>query len=80
LRLIGSLALTFLGLTVITFCLSRVLPIDPVLAVVGDRAPMDVYNRVFKEMGLDRPLYEQYWREKQRPFGRGGCCVDSGFG
>lgn len=61
LRLIGSLALTFLGLTVITFCLSRVLPIDPVLAVVGDRAPMDVYNRVFKEMGLDRPLYEQYW-------------------
>ena len=61
LRLIGSLALTFFGLTVITFCLARVLPIDPVLAVVGDRAPMDVYNRVFKEMGLDRPLYEQYW-------------------
>jgi peptide/nickel transport system permease protein len=60
-RLIGSLALTFFGLTVITFCLARVLPIDPVLAVVGDRAPMDVYNRVFKEMGLDRPLYEQYW-------------------
>ncbi len=61
LRLIGSLALTFFGLTVITFCLARVLPIDPVLAVVGDRAPMDVYNRVYKEMGLDRPLYEQYW-------------------
>jgi peptide/nickel transport system permease protein len=39
LRLVGSLALTFFGLTVITFCLSRVLPIDPVLAVVGDRAP-----------------------------------------
>src|SRR4029453_779206 len=61
LRLVGSLVLSFFGLPVITFCLARVLPIDPVLAVVGDRAPMDVYNRVFKEMGLDRPLYEQYW-------------------
>jgi peptide/nickel transport system permease protein len=60
-RVVGSLALTFLGLTIITFCLSRMLPIDPVLAVVGDRAPMDVYNRVFKEMGLDLPLYQQYW-------------------
>jgi len=60
LRLSGSLVLTFFGLTVITFCLARVLPIDPVLAVVGDRAPMDGYNRVYKEMGLDRPLYEQY--------------------
>ena len=60
-RLIGSLLLTFIGLTVITFCITRVLPIDPVLARIGDRAPMDVYNRVFKEMGLDLPIYQQYW-------------------
>lgn len=60
-RLIGSLALTFIGLTVITFCLARVLPIDPVLAIVGDRAPTDVYNRVYKELGLDLPLWQQYW-------------------
>jgi len=60
-RLVGSLALTFFGLTVITFCLARVLPIDPVLAVVGDRAPMDVYNAMYKKLGLDLPLYQQYW-------------------
>jgi len=60
-RLIGSLALTFIGLTVITFCLARVLPIDPVLAIVGDRAPTDVYDRVYKELGLDLPLWQQYW-------------------
>jgi peptide/nickel transport system permease protein len=53
--------LTFLGLTIITFCLARVLPIDPVLAIIGDRAPTDVYNRVYKELGLDLPLYQQYW-------------------
>ena len=31
-------ALTFLGLLAITFFIGRVVPIDPVLAVVGDRA------------------------------------------
>jgi peptide/nickel transport system permease protein len=33
-----------------------------VLAVVGDRAPQEVYDQVYQAMGLDRPLYEQYWR------------------
>ena len=34
-----AVALTFLGLLAITFFIGRVVPIDPVLAVVGDRAP-----------------------------------------
>jgi peptide/nickel transport system permease protein len=37
-RFLGSLALTFLGLVAVTFVIGRVVPIDPVLAVVGDRA------------------------------------------
>ncbi|MBX3579445.1 MAG: ABC transporter permease [Rhizobiaceae bacterium] len=53
-------ALTFLGLLAITFFIGRVIPIDPVLAVVGDRAPQDVYLRVRSEMGLDRPLVVQF--------------------
>ena len=57
-----TLLLTFLGLTAITFVIGRVMPVDPVLAIVGDRAPQDVYDRVFREMGLDRPIYEQYLR------------------
>lgn len=65
-RLVGgvgfTLLLTFLGLTAVTFVIGRVMPADPVLAVVGDRAPQDVYDRVHRQMGLDRPLYEQYWR------------------
>ena len=28
---------------------------------IGDRAPKSVYDRVFVELGLDRPLYEQFW-------------------
>ncbi len=59
-ELIASLALTFLGLTAITFTIGRVMPVDPVLAIVGDRASQEVYDRVFLEMGLDKPIWEQY--------------------
>ena len=59
---IFTLVLTFVGLTAVTFTIGRVMPADPVLAIVGDRAPQEAYDRVYKEMGLDRPIYEQYVR------------------
>ncbi len=55
-----SLALTFIGLTAITFFIGRVMPLDPVLAIVGDRAPQDVYDQVYRQLGLDQPLPVQY--------------------
>ncbi len=58
--LAGSVALTFLGLLFVTFLIGRVVPIDPVLAAVGDRAPADVYERVRVELGLHLPLYQQF--------------------
>ncbi len=63
---IASFALTFLGLLAVTFFIGRIVPVDPVLAVVGDRAPPQVYQRVFLELGLDRPLYEQFWMYLQK--------------
>jgi peptide/nickel transport system permease protein len=59
-RLVASVGLTFLGLLLVTFFIGRVVPIDPVLAAVGDRAPAEVYERVKVELGLDRPLPEQF--------------------
>jgi peptide/nickel transport system permease protein len=35
-------------------------PIDPVLAAVGDRAPPEVYERVKVELGLHLPLWQQF--------------------
>ena len=55
-----SVALTFLGLLLVTFLIGRVVPIDPVLAAVGDRAPAEVYERVRVELGLHLPLYQQF--------------------
>ena len=58
----ASIPITLIGLVLITFLIGRVVPIDPVLAVVGDRAPQDVVERTRREMGLDRPLPEQFLR------------------
>jgi len=53
-------ALTYLGLLAVTFFIGRVIPIDPVLAIVGDRAPEHVVQRVREELGLNKPLWEQF--------------------
>jgi len=61
LKLLASVAVTFLGLLLVTFLISHVVAVDPVLAVVGDRASKATYDKMFIEMGLDRPLWEQFW-------------------
>ena len=60
-RLLGSVSLTFLGLTCVTFVIGRVIPIDPVLVIVGDKASNETYERVRLQLGLDKPLLVQYW-------------------
>jgi len=57
-----SVLITFLGLLAITFFIGRVVPIDPVLAVVGDRAPRAVYEAARIQMGLDQPAPIQFIR------------------
>lgn len=52
---------TYLGLLAVTFFIGRVMPIDPVLAIVGDRAPEHVIARVREELGLNKPLYHQFY-------------------
>ncbi|WP_424983083.1 ABC transporter permease [Maritalea sp. S77] len=55
------LILTFLGLLAITFFIGRVIPIDPVLAIVGDRATQELYDATREAMGLDQPLVVQFF-------------------
>jgi len=58
--LLASVSLTLIGLVIITFLIGRVMPIDPVLAAVGDNAPQEVVERVRQEMGLDQPILQQF--------------------
>lgn len=61
-RVLGSVLVTLFGLSVITFLIGRVMPVDPVIAAVGDNAPEAVIVRVRMEMGLDQPVIVQYLR------------------
>lgn len=56
------IAMTFLGLLAITFVIGRVVPIDPVLAVVGDRASRETYEAARLAMGIDDPMIVQFAR------------------
>ncbi|MDB5743537.1 MAG: binding-protein-dependent transport system inner rane component [Polaromonas sp.] len=60
-RFLLVIFLTYLGLLAVTFFIGRVIPVDPVLAIVGDRAPAHVIERVREELGLNKPLYEQFY-------------------
>jgi peptide/nickel transport system permease protein len=58
-RSIG-IVLVLLGVTIITFTISHIVPGDPAAAALGDRA-RDEQVRAFREKhGLDKPLPEQY--------------------
>ena len=47
----ASVPLTLFGLVLVTFLIGRVMPIDPVIAIVGDHAPPDVIARCASSSG-----------------------------
>ncbi len=58
---VSSVPITLFGLVLVTFLIGRVMPIDPVIAIVGDHAQNDVVQAVRDQLGLDRPLVVQFW-------------------
>lgn len=60
-RRFAGLLVVLLGIFVLTFFLSRVLPGDPARGAVG-KAGVEHYEAMREKMGLDLPLTEQFWR------------------
>lgn len=60
-RTLGMVLATMIGLLFVTFVIGRVMPIDPVISVVGERASKEVYDAAFKSMGLDKPIIVQFF-------------------
>lgn len=58
--LVLSLVLTLFGLLVVTFIIGRIMPIDPVLKIVGERATQAQYQAAYEALGLDKPLWQQF--------------------
>lgn len=59
-RLIISIAITLLGLVTLTFFISRLLPLDPIIAMLGDNISQETYDIMYRKLGLDQPLIVQY--------------------
>lgn len=59
--LLVSLLLTLFGLLVVTFVIGRVMPIDPVMKIVGERASPAQIEAARQALGLDRPLIVQFF-------------------
>ncbi|MGY4493956.1 peptide/nickel transport system permease protein [Pseudomonas sp. TE3610] len=59
-RRASTVLVTLLGLLVLTFVIGRVMPLDPVLAVVGPDADSSTYAQVYQAMGLDKPIWMQF--------------------
>ena len=60
LRQILSVTVTLLGLMALAFFIGRMLPLDPVIAIVGEQAEKETYDMVWRQLGLDRPLWQQF--------------------
>ena len=50
----------FLAVMVLVFVLVRLIPGDPVSALLGDRATDEIVARANRELGLDRPILVQF--------------------
>jgi len=51
----------FLGVSVLVFGFIHLIPGDPATAMLGERATPERADAVRKQLGLDRPIYEQYF-------------------
>ncbi len=59
-RTFFTVLITMVGLLFVTFIIGRVMPIDPVLSIVGESATRDVYEEAYRQLGLDKPLVMQF--------------------
>jgi peptide/nickel transport system permease protein len=62
LRTGATFALMLVALMLVTFLIGKAAPIDPVLKIVGDRATPEAYAQARRELGLDKPLAQQFLR------------------
>ncbi|MBW9117038.1 ABC transporter permease [Rhizobium cauense] len=59
-RRLGHLVVSLFILLCVTFVIGRVLPADPVGAIVGELADPQAYAAMRQKLGLDLPIYQQF--------------------
>ena len=75
LRRIVSLIPVLLLVSIVAFALMHLTPGDPVAGILGEDATAEEIERVRQQLGLDRPIYEQYivwlWNAVRGDLGHG---------
>lgn len=59
-RRLASLVWVVLGVSLITFAISHLVPGDPARLIAGDRATPEIVAHIRAQLGLDLPLPQQY--------------------
>lgn len=59
---VAQALLILLGISLVTFVLLYLLPADPVRQIAGRSATAETVANIRAQLGLDLPLWEQYWR------------------
>jgi peptide/nickel transport system permease protein len=59
-RLVQALPVV-IGVTIIVFFLAHLLPGDPAIAILGERATPASIAALDKVLGIDKPIWTQYW-------------------
>ncbi len=65
---LAQIGLTFFLIMIVIFTLVRLLPGDPVTALLGERANKETISRLQTELGLDRPVPVQFGLFAERFF------------
>lgn len=58
---IWGLCMVMIGVSVITFIISHLIPGDPARLLAGDRASAEMVAHIRHQLGLDLPLYQQFF-------------------
>ncbi|HEY8284327.1 MAG TPA: ABC transporter permease, partial [Chloroflexota bacterium] len=65
--------IALVGVSIITFVISYLLPGDPARVIAGPQAPESVVRSIHHQLGLDQPIYIQYgkfaWNAIRGDFG-----------
>src|ERR1700756_3905999 len=59
-RILQAIPVAF-GVTVLVFLMSHLLPGNPAVAILGSHATPAGVAALSKQLGLDKPLWDQYW-------------------
>ena len=57
-----DILIVVIGVSLITFVISHLIPGDPARLIAGERASDEIVAGIRQQLGLDLPLYQQYFR------------------